>query len=362
MEKPVALKRGDRVAIVSLSSGVLGESSSEHQLNRGLARLQQLGLKPVIMPNALQGLAALKAHPEARAADLKRAFLDDRIKGIICAIGGDDTYRLVPMLMADPEFVQAVRQHPKLFTGFSDTTVDHLMFYQLGLQTFYGPNFLNDFAELGPMLLPYTATTIAHYFENPATTAIKSSPTWYDERTDFSPAALDQERVSHAEGRHYEVLRGSGQVTGRLLGGCLDSIYDLLTTTRYLDEARVAQQYGLVPAAKDWRGHLLFIETSDEQPSPELFSTMLTKLKAVGILDAVAGIIVGKPQNERFYEEYQLLLLQATAETQTPILMNVNFGHAYPRTALPYGAATTINFDVGTITINEPYFSGPVTP
>jgi len=29
MEKPVALKRGDRVAIVSLSSGVLGEPSSD---------------------------------------------------------------------------------------------------------------------------------------------------------------------------------------------------------------------------------------------------------------------------------------------------------------------------------------------
>lgn len=360
MQKPAALKRGDGVAIVSLSSGTLGEPGSEHQLKRGLLRLQQLGLVPMVMPNALRGRPYLTAHPEARAADLKQAFLDDRVKGIICAIGGDDTYRLVPILMADAEFVASVQQHPKLFTGFSDTTIDHLMFHRLGLQTFYGPNFLNDFAELGPTLLPYTAKTIAHYFENPPTTAIASSSIWYEERTDFSMAALDQPRVSHSEKRHYEVLRGRGRVTGRLLGGCLDSFYDLLTTTRYPDEAQVAQRYGLIPPAQDWQGRLLFIETSDEQPSPELFATMLTKLKTVGILAGVAGIIVGKPQNEHYYEAYRSALLAATAVAQTPILMNVNFGHAYPRTALPYDVLATVDFDAGTLTIEEPYFSGQV--
>lgn len=361
MQKPAALKRGDQVAIVSLSSGSLGEAGSEHQLRRGLARLQQLGLVPMVMPNALRGRDYLAAHPEDRAADLKRAFLADEIKGIICAIGGDDTYRLAPLLMTDPEFVQAVREHPKLVTGFSDTTVNHLMFYRLGLQTFYGPNFLNDFAELAPTLLPYTAKTIQHYFKNPATTRIESSPVWYEERKAFGPSELDQPRVSHLEKHHYDVLRGSGRVTGRLLGGRLDSFYDLLTNTRYPDEALVAQQFQLVPTVADWQGRVLFIETSDEQPNPDLFETMLAKLEAVGILGAVAGIIVGKPQNERYYDAYRDRLLAATEKWHLPILMNVNFGHAYPRTALPYGALTTVDFDAATMTIEEPYFSGPVT-
>ena len=43
--------------------------------------------------------------------------------------------------MEDREFVNAVQAHPKLFTGFSDTTVNHLMFYRLGLSTYYGPDF-----------------------------------------------------------------------------------------------------------------------------------------------------------------------------------------------------------------------------
>lgn len=45
MQKPAMLKRGDQVAIVSLSSGVLGEPSSQHQLVRGVHRLMALGLQ-----------------------------------------------------------------------------------------------------------------------------------------------------------------------------------------------------------------------------------------------------------------------------------------------------------------------------
>ncbi len=72
------------------------------------------------------GIAYLKEHPEARAQDLKDAFMDDSITGIICAIGGDDTYRLLLYLMEDAEFIRAVEKHPKLFAGVSDTTVNRV--------------------------------------------------------------------------------------------------------------------------------------------------------------------------------------------------------------------------------------------
>lgn len=42
---------------------------------------------------------------------------------------------------------------------------------------------------------------------------------------------------------------------------------------------------------------------------------------------------------------------------KTPILFNMNFGHAYPRTVLPYGALASIDLDAATVTIEEPYFS-----
>lgn len=58
---------------------------------------------------------------------------------ILCAIGGDDTYRLLPYLFEHKELQKALNK--KIFLGFSDTTVNHLMLHKLGLNTFTGSRF-----------------------------------------------------------------------------------------------------------------------------------------------------------------------------------------------------------------------------
>ena len=116
------------------------------------------------MPHALKGLEYVKAHPEKRAEDLLEAFRDPEIDMILCAIGGDDTYRLLPYLFDHGELQKAVTD--KVFLGFSDTTINHLMLHKVGLPTFYGQAFLSDVCELGPEMLPYTRT----YFEELITT------------------------------------------------------------------------------------------------------------------------------------------------------------------------------------------------
>ncbi|WP_201764829.1 hypothetical protein [Spiroplasma taiwanense] len=57
-------------------------------------------------------------------------------------------------------------------------------------------------------------------------------------------------------------------------------------------------------------------------------------------------MIVGKPQDERFYEEYKKLLLDITEKYKTPIIYNVNFGHAHPKTIIPYGIKCEIDFEL----------------
>lgn len=348
MLTPKTLQVGDRVAIVSLSSGVIGEDFAAHQRQLGEQRLREFGLEPVYMANSRNGLADLQAYPEKRAADLKQAFADDTIKGVICAIGGDDTYRLWPFLMTDPEFIANVRDHPKIVTGFSDTTNNHLMFYRLGLQTYYGPNFLNDLAELDQQMLPYTKRAFAQYLTGFSGAEITSSPIWYEERTDFSADAVGTPRISHPETHGFEVLRGSGQLTGQLLGGCLESLTDLLMVPAIKASA---EQYQIMPSIAEWQAKILFIETSEEQPTPTEYRKLLQALDQAGILAAVHGIIVGKPQNEHYYADYQTELLAVTEPYQTPILYNVNFGHAYPRCVLPYGAEVRVDLDDGEIRI-----------
>lgn len=82
-----------------------------------------------------------------------RAFKDESIDMILCAIGGEDTYRLLPYLFDNNKLENVVKQ--KIFLGFSDTTVNHFMLNKIGIKTFYGQAFLPDICELSNEMLPY---------------------------------------------------------------------------------------------------------------------------------------------------------------------------------------------------------------
>ena len=77
MIKPKRLSKGDKVAIVSLSRGMLGEEKFVHKYHLAKERLERdYNLEVVAMPNALKGMDYLDKHPEARAEDLMNAFAD----------------------------------------------------------------------------------------------------------------------------------------------------------------------------------------------------------------------------------------------------------------------------------------------
>lgn len=106
---------------------------------------------------------------------------------ILCAIGGDDTYRLAPYLFANGELETAVSGTDKIFLGFSDTTVNHMMLHKVGVKTFYGQSFLSDVCELGGEMLPYTRRYFEELIRTGTIRAVTPSDTWYEARTDFSP-------------------------------------------------------------------------------------------------------------------------------------------------------------------------------
>ncbi len=343
MIKAKRLQKGDKIAIVSLSAGILGEKFCEHYIELGQSRLKEFGLVPVFMPNALKGIEYLDKHPEKRAEDLKTAFLDDEIKAIMCAIGGIDTYRTIEFLLDDEQFVSAVQNNPKLFTGFSDSTVNHLMFYKLGLTTYYGPNYINDFSEMADDLLPYTKKAFTNYYLGEDIYApITASEKWYEERTDFSPASLGTNRTTHDEQNGFELIKGSYGFKGRLLGGCLESLYELLTGERDPKQKICNQKYGIFPPQSEWQDKILFIETCEEKPEPTVYRKYINSLKEAGVFAQITGLVHGKPQDEKYYDDYKKVLLEELADYDISILFNVNFGHAYPRTVLAYGVEVIV--------------------
>ena len=350
------LKKGDKVAIISLSKGILGESFVEHEVKLLEQRLEELGLEYEYMPNSKKGMEYLEKHPEARAKDLQVAFEDDSISMIWCAIGGEDTFRTLPYLMNE-KFQALILKNPKIFMGFSDTTTNHLMFHRLGLTTYYGPALLPDLAEFSPKMLPYTANCIKNLFSNNRGIALKSSPVWYKSRTEFGPDQVGVPATELKEQHGYEFLGPNKVATGEILGGCLEILYDSIEKQRFPKEMNeIFGKYQIFPEREDWIGKVLLIETSEEQPSPEKYQKMIDSLEKFGVFEEIRGIMVGKPMDEKYYKEYKAIISTIGDKYQLPVVFNMNFGHATPRMILPLGEVVEINPKNKTVILKEQMF------
>ena len=339
------------VGVVSLSAGTLGEDFVRHELELGVRRLEHYGLKDRFLPHALKGIDYLKAHPEARAADLLEAFRDPDVDLILCAIGGEDTYRLLPYLFDEGRLEKAACRKP--FLGFSDSTVNHFMLHKVGLPTFYGQSFLSDVCEMDTEMLPYTRRYFEELLRTGTIRQVKPSEVWYEGRTDYSPVRLGTPLPAHpAEG--WKLLQGPPVFSGKILGGCLDTIHDFFDGERYADMPALCQKYGLFPGAADWQGRILLLETSEEQMSPEKFSRALGFLKQAGVFKAVSGILFGRPMDNVHREEYHRRLAAAVDDPSLPILADVSVGHALPRCILPFGVNARVDAQAQTITFGAP--------
>lgn len=334
------------VGIVSLSSGIIGENFIKFEVEIGLRRLREYGLTVKFMPNSLKGLDYIKEHPEKRAEDLLLAFRDPKIDMIFCAIGGDDTFRLLPYLFDHNELRDAVSQ--KVFLGFSDTTINHFMLHKLGIRTFYGQSFLADVCELASEMLPYSRK----YFEELISTGriheVVPSETWYEERKTFSQDQIGKDRKSHPD-RGFELLQGHPVFSGKILGGCIDSIFDLFSGELYADMPLLCEKYQLFPGREEWKGRILLLESSEEKMPPEKYRKALEYLKGIGVFDAVSGVLVGKPMDEVYTQEYKQHLTEVIGNPQVPIVCNINIGHAAPRCIIPFGVDAFVDAEKQTI-------------
>ena len=338
------------VTIVSLSSGIIGEPFVQFETEIGLKRLKEYGLNVKFMPHVKMGLDYIKAHPEKRAEDLLAAFRDPETDMILCAIGGDDTYRLLPYLFEHNELAEAVTD--KVFLGFSDTTINHLMLHKAGLRTFYGQAFLPDICEIGPEMHPYTRKYFEELIRTGTIREITPSDVWYEERLAFTPDQVGTTTPVHPN-QGFELLQGSPVFSGKILGGCIDSLYDFFNGERYEDMPVLCEKYRLFPEKEDWKGRIILLETSEEKPTPEKYRESLEYLKARGVFDAVNGVLAGKPMDETYAAEYKELLKEVIAKPELPIVFNINIGHAMPRCIMPFGVEATVDAEKQVIRFTE---------
>lgn len=135
---------------------------------------------------------------------------------------------------------------------------------------------------------------------------------------------------------------GKSCIQGEILGGCIESMYDIFQNGRYEDSAYLCQKYRLFPSLDDWNGKILLLETSEEQPVPEEYRRMALALKQTGIFGRISGIICGKPRmrNMRGVSD---ILMEAIDNSELPIVWDINVGHATPRCIIPFGIPATVD-------------------
>ena len=341
MIKPKRLQKGDKVAIVSLSRGMIGEKMFIHKFEIAKKRLEEeYGLEVVAMPNALKGIDYLYQHPEARAQDLMDAFKDSDIKAVFNSIGGDDTIRLLPYIDFD-----VLRNNPKIFTGFSDSTTNHFMMYKAGIVSYYGLSVMNNIAEYVSIneYTKYAMEKTLFYPQDKLEIKCSDFCSYEKDKVWWNEENRNQLTPRHPN-TGYEIIQGTGKVTGELLGGCIDVFPELLGTS-------------LWPALEEWKGKILLIETSEVDMHEMVLSWFLRNLHAQGILHVIKGIVVGKPAIEDKVESYKAVYKQIVGFEanlpELPILYNVNVGHAYPIGVLPLCLQYEIDCDNKTLTLLE---------
>src|SRR5580698_4619323 len=116
----------------------------------------------MIRPRTLRPGDRVAAVSLSRAADLMEVLRDSTIHGIVSTIGGDDSIRMLPFLD-----YAVIRENPKVFLGYSDSTITHFAFLKAGVTSFYGPSLMAGFDENGG-LPPYMAESVRQVLFEPS--------------------------------------------------------------------------------------------------------------------------------------------------------------------------------------------------
>ncbi len=340
--KPRRLVPGDTLAAVTLSWG--GPGAYPDRYAAGKRQLErEFGIRVVEMPNTLRDPGFIADNPRARADDLMQAFSDPRIRGVVATIGGDDSIRLLPHLD-----LSVLRRSPKVFLGYSDTTVTHFACMAAGIASFYGPSIMAGFGESGG-LFPYMVDAVRRtlFSSAPIGVIAPNDAGWTVEDVDWEDPETQQRRRTLNPSQGWRFLQGEGRREGRLIGGCLE-VLDWLRGT------------ALWPELETWRDAILFFETSEEAPPPDAVARFLRVLAAMGVLQRLAGVLFGRPGGSvplAQFDDYDRALVRVIAEeeglTALPIVSRMDFGHTDPMFVLPYGALARIDCESRSFAILE---------
>ncbi len=290
---PPPLAPGARVAVVAPSSAPFEAAWAED----GVRRLRAVGFEVVGRRTAWAAHGYLCGDDAARLAELNAALGRDDLDALFCLRGGYGALRLLPGVD-----YAALRRRPKLIVGYSDITALQLACYaRAGVPSLSGPMVAADWRRPDPvseaLFWPHVSGAAPYPLENP-------------------------------DGAKLRTLR-PGRAEGVLLGGNLTLITRLVGT----------------PYLPDLSGAILFFEEVGEQPYR--LDGMLAQLRLAGVLDRLAGVVVGgltgwEPPPDRPTLTPDEVLAHYFGEAPYPVATGLAYGHFPAKCSVPIGVRAAL--------------------
>lgn len=306
--KPSKLKIGDTIGIVASSLPVLPEFKDQYE--KGKKQILDMGFK--IKEGKTIGKTKwwIGGTPKEVAEDMNSMFANSNIKAIMGQTGGYSAIQVLEHLN-----FPLIKKNPKPFIGISDATIYHLAFFtKTGLIGFHMDDVSYGFGrnlKIGQENWPKLNQEFFFKFltKKEAPGIIKSITEW------------EQWRKGRAE--------------GHLIGGILQ-VQKILSGTEYF------------PPLDYFDNAILFWEDIGEGLSD--IAESLYKLKYMGVLDRISGMLIGKIKYIKPFNNKSIkvptpkeMVLEILKDYHFPIMANLDFGHFTINIPMPIGIK--VSFD-----------------
>lgn len=301
-------------------------------------KFQELGHSLKLGPNCYEGSGIGISNTPEKCGEEITAFFADASVDVLLSCGGGE---LMCEILDYVDFEQIAARLPKWFMGYSDNTN----------LTFLLPTLCDTMAIYAPcapafgMREWHPAIQDAYDLLCGKKTEVQGYPLWEreslkDEEHPLEPYHVTEPRVLHVfpEGKQI-------QMRGRLIGGCLDCLGNLVGT-KYDRVTDFAERY-----RKD--GFIWFMEACDLN----LMSIRRTlwQLSHADWFRHVKGFLVGRPLcygSEEFGIDQYQAVLEVLRQYQVPVVMDVDIGHLPPMMPMISGSMVEVTVRGNDIILN----------
>ena len=329
------------IGVTAPSSG-LGNDTFIKRFQCVAAQLADQGYRIIEGTCLRENIKHVSASAYNRAKDLLNLWQNDKVGAIIPPWGGEILIEMLELI----DFEEIQNSPAKWILGYSDTSTLLLaLTLTTGIATAHGINFMdmidsqND--PLSKQVLQYLKTSPGESFVQ------QSSKKFQKEFINFSDHLKTPYNLT--EKTEWKSLKGEStlQLSGRLIGGCIDVITHLTGTpfgnVDYFKKTFIAD------------GTILYLENC--QLSPCELTRCLIQLKLAGWLKNLNGLLIGRSAAAKVEDKNALSYLEVLQNVLSgldfPVIYDADIGHMPPNMTLINGAFAEVDFNNGTAVLKQ---------